>query len=100
MTSFIRKLTQSRLCIFFLLLAESRRPVSDSFAAGFSYRDSPSVSKEPLRKATSDATAGSDPVWKRASGGPLLRQASADAGKAKPFARQLSKGVSKVVSCY
>ena len=60
---------------------------------------------------SSDAKVESDPVWKRASGGPLLRQASeggagkygttlvrqssTDVGKGKPFTRQLSKGVSE-----
>ena len=81
------------------LLADTRRPVSDSFATGFSYsrsvsaQDTSSVTKEPLRKAASDAKAVTDPVWKR---GPLSKQASVDVYKPKPFGRQLSKGVSGV----
>lgn len=80
--------------------AESRRPVSDSFAAGFSYSrstsaqaTSSSLTKEPLKKAASDATAVTDPVWKRNAGGALSRQASADTARTKPLPRQLSKGV-------
>lgn len=85
---------------------ESRRPVSDSFPSGFSYsrttpaQDSSSQpGKVPLRKVSSDNKSDSDPVWKRASGGPLSRQASEgglgkhDVGKGKIFTRQLSKGV-------
>ena len=60
---------------------------------------------------SSDAKFESDPVWKRASGGPLSRQTSeggvgrygttitrqpsTDVGKGKPLTRQLSKGVSE-----
>lgn len=109
--------TKQRDCCYFS--AESRRPVSDSFPSSFSYTRSSSsqdsslssATKEPLRKVSSDAKVESDPVWKRASGGPLsrqtseggagrygttlTRQSSTDVGKGKPFTRQLSKGVSE-----
>ena len=91
----------------FSLSGESRRPVSDSFPSGFSYsRTTPAQdscsppTKVPLRKVSSENKSDSDPVWKKASGGPLARQASEggvgkhDVGKGKLFTRQLSKGVS------
>lgn len=83
--------------------ADSRRPLSDTFALGYSYSRSSSaqdtsLTKEPLRKTSSDATAATDPVWKRASGGPLTRQASADSARPKPLTKQLSKGVSDLIT--
>lgn len=90
-------------CTFLsLFLADSRRPLSDTFASGVSYsrsasaQDTPS-SKQPLRKTTSDAAAVNDPVWKRASGTPLSRQVSGDGSKPKPLPKQLSKGVSNLI---
>ena len=78
--------------------------MSDSFAAGFSYSHGTPAqdtnTKETLRKTASDATTVTDPVWKRASGGSLSRQASSDAGRTKPLLRQLSKGVSKLDKFY
>ena len=78
--------------------------MSDSFAAGFSYGRGTSAqdtnTKETLRKTSSDAPAVTDPVWKRPSGGSLPRQTSSDAGRTKPFLRQLSKGVSKLDKFY
>ena len=112
-----RSTTKQRDCCYFF--AESRRPVSDSFPSSFSYSRSSSsqdstlssATKEPLRKVSSDAKIESDPVWKRASGGPLsrqtseggagrygttlTRQSSTDVGKGKLLTRQLSKGVSE-----
>ena len=120
-----RSTTKQRDCCYFFF-AESRRPVSDSFPSSFSYSRSSSsqdstlssATKEPLRKVSSDAKIESDPVWKRAPGGPLsrqtseggagrygttlTRQSSTDVGKGKLLTRQLSKGVSEkksIVPC-
>lgn len=79
--------------------ADTRRPLSDTFATDLSYtrgsssqNTSLSSSKEPLRKTSSDATALRDPSRKKPAG-PLSRQTSTGGGKPKPLPRQLSKGV-------